>query len=455
MKRIWIVIALLCSLLVLASCGGGGGGSGDDDSDDNLSDLASMDITDAKSIFIRSGSGSASSIGMSSPAKASGSSSTSRLYKINDAGVVDEVGFFDKDHKQITLQRYGVDLVPVFIENINDDYIAVGFADSYNATSNYIWLSTAIIARKSDGAIFKLNNIPDCQNLNNYGGWGYIRNGRLFKSDNSGNIYYINQLRDDWDERTERTIHTRAGITKISVSGSGLTSSIITPSTDDSFYGFELDNAGNMVYDGWSQLTNDSAKRLRTADGIYKNVPTYSTIWTDQDGKFHFIDGMDVKVINPSTFETEVYGSFPDYPTSWADYKVSLQGYTYLISNGGILEVYNSTASPRTIDLGLSITNIFGVASTEYYYYIAGKDTSSNCFLIKVTPGGASYTNVLGNKYQVYAFSASETDGITFNALDTSTMKKVLGKVSINGGAPVILDSENDNSQITFLERIR
>ena len=66
-----------------------------------------------------------------------------------------------------------------------------------------------------------------------------------------------------------------------------------------------------------------------------------------------------------------------------------------------------------------------------------------------------SIRNVLGNKYQVYAFSASETDGITFNALDTSTMKKVLGKVSINGGAPVILDSENDNSQITFLERIR
>ena len=75
--------------------------------------------------------------------------------------------------------------------------------------------------------------------------------------------------------------------------------------------------------------------------------------------------------------------------------------------------------------------------------------------MIKVTPGGTSYTTILGSKYQVYAFSASETDGITFNALDTSTMKKVLGKVSINGGAPTILDSESDSSQITFLERIR
>ena len=453
MKRVWVVLALLCSLLVLASCGGGGGGSGDDYSDDNLSDLASMNITDAKSIFIRSGSGSASSIGMSSPAKASGSSSTSRLYKINDAGVVDEVGFFDKDHKQITLQRYGVDLVPVFIENINDDYIAVGFADSYNATSNYLWLSTAIIARKSDGAIFKLNNIPDCQNLNNFGGWGYIKNGRLFKSDNSENIYYINQSRDEW--YNDKHYSVRAGITKISVSGSGLTSSIITPSTDDCFYGFEIDSAGNLVYNGWSQLTNDNAIRLRSAEGIYKNVPTYSTIWTDQDGKFHFIDGMDVKIINPNTLETEVYGSFPDYPASWAEYKASLQGYTYLISSGGILEVYNPTVSPRTIDLGLSIASIYGVACTENYYYIAGKDSSSNCFLIKVTPGGTSYTTILGSKYQVYAFSASETDGITFNALDTSTMKKVLGKVSINGGAPTILDSESDSSQITFLERIR
>ena len=105
--------------------------------------------------------------------------------------------------------------------------------------------------------------------------------------------------------------------------------------------------------------------------------------------------------------------------------------------------------------MGLSIANIYGVACTENYYYIAGKDSSSNCFLIKVTPGGTSYTTILGSKYQVYAFSASETDGITFNALDTSTMKKVLGKVSINGGVPTILDSENDNAQITYLERIR
>lgn len=458
MRKFLIVLLMISSLLILASCGGGGGGS-EDDSDDNLSSLASMNITDAKNIFIRTGSGSgtANSSGIDSATRSPSNNNTNRLYKINNAGMIDEVSFFDKNHKKIELRRYDLELCPVLIENINENYIAVGFSDIYQASSNAIWLQAAIIARKSDGAIFKLINIPDCQYLNNYVGWGFVKNSRLFKSDNFGNIYYINQGWEEWDGDKHTII--RSGITKISVSGSNLTSKIITPTTDSSFYAFDIDSAGNIVYVGWSQLTNEQVNRLRFSAGNYKNVPAYSTIWAEQDGKFHYIDttnNQDVKMINPETLESEPYGSFPVWVNAWDVYKVSLQGYTYLISSGGILEVYNSTAEPRTIALGgLVISNIFGVAATENYYYIAGKDSSSNCFLIKVVPGGTSYTTILGSGYQVYAFSASETDGITFNALDTSTMKKVLGKVSINGGEPTILDSENDNTQVIFLERIR
>ena len=452
MKRSWILMLLLSSLLILTSCGGGGGGGDDGDDDDNLADLASMNITDAKSIFISAGSGSINSSSLNSPAKASSNSSTSRLFKINNNDAIEEVGFFDKNHKRLKLQRWGNELVPVFIENINEDYIAVGFADSYSATQNYIWLQVAIIARKSDGAIFKLSNIPDCQNLNNYGGWGFIKNKGLFCSDNLGNIYYINKSRDEWYD--DKHYSVRAGVTKISVSGSNLTSTIVTPSVVDSCYGCDVDDAGNLFWRGYSQTLQEDYARITTAVGLVKPIPTYSTIWKDLDGKFHFIDGQDVKMINPETYETEVYGSFADYPNSWADYKVSLKGYTYLMSSGGILEVYNSTASPRAIDLGLSITNIYGVACTENYYYIAGKDSSSNCFLIKVAPGGTSYTTILGNDYQVYAFSASETDGITFNALRNSDMKKVMGKVSINGTGFRELNAEG-NTTVTFLERIR
>ena len=456
MKKIWILLVLLSSLLILVGCGGGGGGGGSGDSDDNLANLASMNITDAKSVFIGSGSGSgaANSSAINSLAKASGNNSTSRLYKINNAGVIDEVQFFDKNHNKIILKHYDQEMYPVFIENINEDYIAVGFSDIYQASSNIIWLQLAIIARKSDGAIFKLKNTPDCRNLNNFGGWGLIKNKGLFSADKLGNIYYINQGYEEWDGDKHTVI--RAGVTKLSVSGSNLTSTIITPSVIDDCYGCEVDDSGNLFWRGYSQTLGEDVIRITTAGGQTKTVPTYSTIWVDLDGRFHYIENQDVKMINPENIETpEVYGTFGEWPNSWADYKVSLQGYTYLMSSGGILEVYNPGASPRTIDLGFTITSIYGVACTENYYYIAGKDNSSHYFLIKVTPGGTSYTTILGNDYQVYAFSASESDGITFNALSNNDMKKVMGRISIDGSGLRILDYESNNTQVTFLERIR
>lgn len=451
MKRLWILVLLFSSLFILTGCGGSGGGSGDD-SEDNLSSLASMNITDAKSVFISTSSGAQNSSSMKVAGKSSSNSSTNHLFKINNHDVIEEVSFFDKNHKPIALQLNGSKLVPVFLENINDDYIAVGFRYDFDANSAFFYLQTAILVRKSDGAIFKLSNIPNCGILNNYYG-GYIKTGGLFKTDSAGNIYYISESRDEWSD--DKHYHSYPGITKISVSGSNLTSTIITPSTDTEVNYFDVDDSGNIVYSAWVQLTSETVIRLRTSSGTYRNVPTYSTVWKEQDGKFHYIYEQDVKMINPNNFESEIYGSFAEYPSAWADYKVSLQGYTYLMSNGGILEVYNPGASPRTISLaGITFNYIYGVSATDNYYYIAGKDNSSNCFLIKVTPGGTSYSNILGNDYQVYAFAVSESDGITFNALRTSDMKKVFGKVSINGGAVTIIDSESD-TQVTFLERIR
>ena len=449
---------MISSLFVLANCGGGGGGSDDDYdgydgySNNNLSSLASMNITDAKSIFIKSGSGSANVAGMDSVAKTAGNSSSSRLFKINSSDAIEEVSFYDDNNNKITLNQNGTELVPVFLEKINDEYIAVGFTDIWNVNQNYLWIQTAIIARKSDGKIFLLKNIPDSNSINTYFG-GYIKTGGLFKADNAGNIYYINQQTNEWIDGKNNSI--RAGVTKISVSGDKLTSTIITPSAVDNCYFCETDDAGNVLWRGYSQLLQEEIIRITTPAGLTKPVPTYSTIWTDLDGKFHYIDTAnnppDVKMINPETLEPEPYGTFSDWADAWADYKVSLGGYTYLMSYGGILEVYNPGASPRSINLGLTITNIYGVACTENYYYIAGKDSSSNYFLIRVTPGGTSYTPVLGNEYQVYAFSVSESDGITFNALRTSDMKKVLGKVSINGGGVTLLNAEEDMEVVELI----
>lgn len=453
MKKIWILFMLLSSLLILAGCGGGGGGGGDDeyyDDGNNLSKLASMNITDAKSVFISKGSGSGTnSLGMNSTAKSSGNSSTSRLYKINIDDKVEKISFFDKNNNEITLNEYGMELVPVFLENINNDYLAVGFSDTWSAAQNYMYSpQVVLLARKSDGAIFRLKDTIDCSQMNN--GYGFVKNKGVFSSDENNNIYYLANVTDMY------TCQSR--ILKLSVSGSDMTSIPVTPSSIDWIYNYEVDKKGNVYWEGQSNLLMASVRKITPGNGgNLVDPPVFSNIWKDQDGLFHYIDGRDIKIINPESFVSEPYGTFPDDPnSSWTDFKVSLNGYTYLMSYGGILEVYNPGKSPRSVNLGFSIGTVYGVTTTENYYYIAGCDDSypvPNDFLIRVTPGGNSYISLLGNDYRVYAFAASETDGITFNALHKGNLKKVMGNIS-NSGVVSLLNYERDE-EVVVLERIR
>ena len=245
-------------------------------------------------------------------------------------------------------------------------------------------------------------------------------------------------------------------IIKLSAIGSNMESAIITPSIIEQINCFDADSKGNLFWKGRSHLLmTDFNKILPAGGGDYVDLPESSCYWKEQDGKIHYIKDLDVKMINPDTRASETYGSFTE-DHGGGEYKISLQGYTYLISSGGIiLEVYNPGSNPRSITLGgLAISNVYGVVATENYFFIAGADTSSNNFLIRVSPGGTSYISILGNEYRIYAFTASESYGITFNALRNNDLKKVMGKVPINGGVPTILDDES-NTQVTFLERIR
>ena len=120
-----------------------------------------------------------------------------------------------------------------------------------------------------------------------------------------------------------------------------------------------------------------------------------------------------------------------------------------------IFEVYNESNNPRVVSLkNFEFNTISSVISTENFYYIAGTDSKSNTFLIKVDPTTDEYTNLLlQNDYDVFSFTASETDGIVFNALRLNDGKKIIGKVGINGGDVTIIDEESD-VEISYLERI-
>ena len=119
------------------------------------------------------------------------------------------------------------------------------------------------------------------------------------------------------------------------------------------------------------------------------------------------------------------------------------------------VEVYNSNKTPRVVNLNNLVFNtISAVSSTENFYYIAGTDTNNNSFLIKINPENDQYTNLLNkNEYDVLSFTASETEGIIFNALRMSDGKKIIGKVGIDGGTITTIDEEID-SEIYYLQKI-
>jgi hypothetical protein len=270
-------------------------------------------------------------------------------------------------------------------------------------------------------------------------------------------------------------------IIRVNLSGvDSLVGETVSPSTDNVDV-FDVDKNGNIIYSGYS--TSDISKsiiRIRKANGGLKNVigGGFYNDWVGLDGCIYYQGPYQDGQWNSTTQQYENrgytikkvtidadynvsesdYGLLSDYISRYSSYKIEIKNRIIIVttnSNGNIFEVYNQSASPRSFSYaGLTLKSVTAVNSTENFYYIAGTDNSGNTILIKVNPEDDSCTNLLpDNNYEVYTFTASETDGITFNALRMSDGKKIIGKVGINGGAVTVIDEES-NAQISYLERI-
>lgn len=451
MAKVYVALAAIATLAFgLFSCSGGG---------NNVIPLTFytpltspvlkyLDLSNAKSLYISGGSGTSANKADGISASVSGQEHK-KIFKITDSGYVEEVKYLNGEKKEIAITNQ-----PVAIFTVNNDYIFVGFG--YSATS----ISTGYLVRKSDGAVFDMKNagVP-CMSSNDW------KNAPVFHTDKKNNMYYRNYDYSNGNSSQK--------IIRVDLSGvDSLVGETVSPSTDNVEV-FDVDKDGNIIYSGYSALdTSQRIKRIRKANGGLKNVDNLYdyNYWVGLDGCIYYF-----------YYQSGVWTS--DYPikkvTIDADYNVSESNYGFLSnrnidryrsykieiknriiivttnSNGNIFEVYNQSASPRSFSYaGLTLKSVTAVNSTENFYYIAGMDYSNNTILIKVNPEDDSWTNLLpDNNYEVYTFTASETDGITFNALRMSDGKKIIGKVGINGGAVTVIDEES-NAQISYLERI-
>lgn len=412
--------------------------------------------------------------------------SENRLFKITEDGYAQEISYtyevtseveydvptYDEEGNQtgtkketkteVTTETASETFLPTAISPVNDDYVLVTFNVSYKTVS--------YLVRKSDGAAFSMENVGNPIKISNS-----YKNEKLLKTDKNNNLYFR-----VYDYSGGQSI---SKVVKVNLSGIDSLSATTVSASTDNVDTFDVDWNGNVIYEGY--LTSDSSNRvnrLRKANGGVVNLSTVSTYWIGLDGSIYYpASGSDYKEpeynseTNSWTYYSpitrlsidssynildELYGYIVSTDTSasiyrYGAYKIDMANRIYIISYSKIYEVYNETGSPREVSLGsLSMKSVTAVASTENFYYIAGTDTSNNTFLIKVDPTDDSYTNLLPqNDYDVYSFTASETDGIIFNALRMSDGKKVIGKVGIDGGDVTMIDEESD-VQITYLERI-
>ena len=435
MKKTKFFSLLLSSVLTISLIGNLTACKNNEDDDEsnswnNVSKLKYFGIENAKNLYISTGSSSTRSA-------RDGSDGVKKLFKITEDGYTEEVKYLDENGKEISVTQQ-----PETIYPINDEYIFVGFG-----------YSSSYLVRKTDGAAYIVPSEIGMPEKNMFD----FLNSNPIRFDNKNCMYYL----------YNHQIH------KIDLSGiEALKSSVVSASTDY-VYHFEVDKDGNIVYSGASNpSTYSPINRVKKSNGGLVNISYMGGNWCfdgwlSPDGYIYCIkrnDETNDYVINKMNIDEKLefseieYGHIDSSPYCvTTEYLVNLEKNGIIVDTNPcrIFEVYNETNNPRVVSLvNLEFNTISSVISTENFYYIAGTDSKNNTFLIKVDPTTDEYTNLLPqNDYDVFSFTASESDGIVFNALRMNDGKKIIGKVGINGGNVAIIDEESD-VEISYLKRI-
>lgn len=427
-KNIVVNIVFILSLFFifnLVSCGGGGGGSGDDDKPV----LAFANIENAKSLYIIGGSNEYSS----------------KLIKIINNGISDsaeEIILNDENGNEISIKnKHDYSLWPTYVKKLNDSYIFLGLG---YLSSSYEQTCQLYLCRNSDGKCIRLKD-PEGEYSDEMATTGFL--SRVPQKDDYGNIYFEGNSK----------------LRKIDLFSINSTAKMIScPSLfSDDFISFIVNKYGDILYTK-NDLGGSYIYRRSTLFGL---SPETSSVWKGFDGHFYsqeFISNEPTKPIKritivntPEEIHYDIY-SDNDFLVSCgsAPNSINISGYTYIVGPT-IKEIYNPGSSPRELPLaGLTISEVYAVASTEEYYFIAGKDSSSRYFIIKVTPGTSDYEYLLGDGYKVQNMVASKWNGITFSAERMNDGKIILGNISDSGNM-TILDSITGIQRIISLEAIR
>ncbi|MBF0432411.1 MAG: hypothetical protein HQK83_14090 [Fibrobacteria bacterium] len=434
--------------------------------------LSFLNIVDAKALVIenigpegipKSAAGSADSL-------ITGDTRVSRLYKINEENVYEEVTNFRVDTLLIDEGdsiRIELDTVeqttsfsPRVILNAGPDFIYASFLRSDDSGKEYDYL-----VRKSDGAVFQTFMHAVGPDANTYGSLGYD----LFQHDENGNLY-INSF-------------GRAVIQKVNVENPEALSQENLTSELEQVHGFIVNKKGHILYKFMTPPISSSDSpgfKIRYADGGLRYIDKASgfttAYWKGFDDCFYYNymggndpNNFDIQIIRKITItgnqavETDT-DTLTNKPGQIAVVEASVGGTRFdlpelnkifFVDSKSITEVFNNDDSLKcfsTEDLGINSIKLY--AASDRYYYLAGL-MNTQPVLLKVDPSVFPHTATQlasPGEYDFYKFVVSKDDNITFNALRMSDGKLVLGSVSPAG---VFSIQQIVEQQVTQLIRIQ
>ena len=431
---IFVIILFFISFVFIVSC------SNDNHSEPpstpNTENLTFLDITNAKNLFIASVNNT--------------KSTNNKLFKITNSGYVEEVKYYNEERNEISLMYQ-----PIAIYNVNSEYVIVCFGiDKYSIASGYL-------VRKSDGAVFSLENAGFPIEPQNY-----FKNAKIIHTDQEGNIYYL------------RFTSNLREIVKLNTKNpASITAEVYSPFTD-SIEAFVVDPRGNILYGGFLGeigVSPDYTKkvfRIKMANGAIYNlsIPGGENIfWRGPDGNFYYIIE-DYEIIDYTYYyfkrikkititqnyeiNESIYGDPFDFLPNRIGFILNFNNSIINVVENSIFEIYNSSNQPREVILpGLRFQSIYLAVSSPNYYYIAGKNEDYQPVLVKVNPLNDSYSFLINpGEYEVYKMTVSNDDELTFSALRRFDGAKIIGKVDSTGKLTII--DESLNTEIVILERI-
>jgi len=215
------IIYTLLTACIVASCADVPEEYSDTSTLSKTNDLQYIDIANAKSLYISSSTGRATSREKNGDAK-------NKLFKITDEGGVEEVEYKDGDNKTFTIINY-----PIAVDVVDTNYLVFSFGSSVDN------LNSCYLTNKETGTVYVLGKTLNDNPSQSKCPLPQESRDKKILTDGKGNLYYRYYGGEDGSRYSIRQVNY-----------SNPENIVATQYTDDdeSIENFVVDSKGNVAY---------------------------------------------------------------------------------------------------------------------------------------------------------------------------------------------------------------